>query len=69
MLKQPILVELQNFLNGVNSLNGNRNTKFVGHDKLIKCSLILLSDLPAARSVREVLFITNYTIKSFTFQR
>lgn len=49
MIKQGILNELQKFVSGVSTLH--RGLPPGGHPQLLKCSLTLLAELPAARNV------------------
>lgn len=48
MIKQPIIVDLQNFVNGVSNV---RDLNISGSPQLVKCSLNLLENLPACRDL------------------
>uniref|UniRef100_A0A1B0CEI0 Integrator complex subunit 5 N-terminal domain-containing protein n=1 Tax=Lutzomyia longipalpis TaxID=7200 RepID=A0A1B0CEI0_LUTLO len=47
MIKQPILVELQYFVNAVANIQRGIGPEIT--DQLVKCSLTIFQDLPAAR--------------------
>lgn len=62
--KQEILNELQKFVSGVSTFanRSHRGHAPAGHPQLLKCSLTLLAELPAARNVRFFLVLVDFFI-------